>query len=255
MPRVDSAARFATSSSDMLSLLKSVAVGVGNNPDAVADVIGAEGSSRDAIPQEAIPERGQVSENVSQPETKQAWCVLHDDELGSNFANESGILAPETRARTFEASALSSHADVLARESADDDIDFNSGSGQSVGCESADVFIAGNLRPMLSQHALAKFVDFAERYGLKSARALQAQIKAANPREKGQHAQLLAMRSAVMVLPEFWGICARVGHVIAVPSRVIGWHVLERPSFARGPSSFQRSVGACSPQKSDDFVR
>jgi hypothetical protein len=74
-------------------------------------------------------------------------------------------------------------ADVLAGEPATNDVDANSVSGQSVSVEAADVVIAGNLRPMPGQHALAKFVDFAERYGLKSARALKAQVEAANARE------------------------------------------------------------------------
>jgi hypothetical protein len=35
------------------------------------------------MPESIIPERGQVSENVSKPETKEAWHVFHDDEAGS----------------------------------------------------------------------------------------------------------------------------------------------------------------------------
>lgn len=59
------------------------AVGVGNNPDAITPVRGADGGSRYAIPESIIPERGQVSENGSEPETKQACDVLHDDDLWS----------------------------------------------------------------------------------------------------------------------------------------------------------------------------
>jgi hypothetical protein len=46
-------------------------------------VRGADGGSWDTIPDRIIPERGQVSENSSHPETKQAWDVLHDDEARS----------------------------------------------------------------------------------------------------------------------------------------------------------------------------
>jgi hypothetical protein len=52
---------------------------VGNNPDAISDVIGANVASWYAMPLRVIPERGQVSENICHPETKQAWRVLHDD--------------------------------------------------------------------------------------------------------------------------------------------------------------------------------
>jgi hypothetical protein len=70
------------------------ASGVGNNPDPIATVMGANGWSWDAVPPRMIPERGQVSENVSKSSTKERCDVLHDDELGSQLANESGVLAP-----------------------------------------------------------------------------------------------------------------------------------------------------------------
>jgi len=60
-----------------------LAVCVGNNPDAISPVRGADGTSGDTIPRRIVPERGKVSENSAHPETKQAWDVLHDDEAGS----------------------------------------------------------------------------------------------------------------------------------------------------------------------------
>ena len=60
-----------------------IAVHVGNNPHPVASVGSANGGSWYAIPCRVVPERGQVSENFSHPEIKQAWDVLHDDEAGS----------------------------------------------------------------------------------------------------------------------------------------------------------------------------
>jgi hypothetical protein len=56
---------------------------VGNEPDSITDVIGANVASWYAVPFRIKPERGQVSENSVHPETKQAWCVFHDDELRS----------------------------------------------------------------------------------------------------------------------------------------------------------------------------
>jgi hypothetical protein len=56
---------------------------VGNDPDPVPPVRGTDGGSWYTVPDSIIPERGNVSEYGSHPETKQAWDVLHDDEAGS----------------------------------------------------------------------------------------------------------------------------------------------------------------------------
>jgi hypothetical protein len=177
----------------------SLDLGVGNEPDPVTSVRGANGCCWDTIPDRIIPARGQVSENVSQPETKQAWYVLHDDIEGSNFANEAGILAPEARALTLKASALSSEADVLTREPATYDVDCNSVSGQSVSVEGADVFIAGNLGPVFLENATRVFFDLAERHGFKSARAFQAEGEAPDAAEKIEHAQLAHPASSTRI--------------------------------------------------------
>jgi hypothetical protein len=95
-------------------------------------VRGADGGSRNTVPDSIIPERGQVSENGSHPETKHAWDVLHDDEAGSYLANKSPVLSPQTRPFTFKASALSSMAKVLAGEAPTDCVNGNSVSSKSV---------------------------------------------------------------------------------------------------------------------------
>lgn len=48
-----------------------VAVGVGNNEDAVSLVRGADGGSGNAVPLSVIPARGQLSENASHPPSKE----------------------------------------------------------------------------------------------------------------------------------------------------------------------------------------
>jgi hypothetical protein len=48
------------------------ASGVGNKPEPVAAVRGANGGSRYAVPPRIVPERGQVSENVSKSSTRSA---------------------------------------------------------------------------------------------------------------------------------------------------------------------------------------
>lgn len=75
--------------------LESPAVGVGaNDPDSIPAVRRANGGSRYAMPLRVIPERGQVSENLAVPSTKQSCDVLHDDVPWSNLANDSGELDP-----------------------------------------------------------------------------------------------------------------------------------------------------------------
>jgi hypothetical protein len=73
------AAHFCMEGASMFAL----AVCVGNNPNPIPSVRGADGGSWHTVPDRIIPERGQVSANGSHPETKQAWDVLHDDEARS----------------------------------------------------------------------------------------------------------------------------------------------------------------------------
>jgi hypothetical protein len=56
---------------------------MGDDPDAVAPVRGADGGSGHTVPDRIIPERGQAPENRSHSPTKQSWDVLHDDDAGS----------------------------------------------------------------------------------------------------------------------------------------------------------------------------
>ena len=57
--------------------------GVGHEPPSVPSVGSANGTRWYTFPASIIPERGKVSENVSQSETKDAWHVLSDDKAGS----------------------------------------------------------------------------------------------------------------------------------------------------------------------------
>src|SRR5690606_41646964 len=77
------------------SSMGSFAVGVGNNPDAVSLVRGANGASRYAVPFRVIPALGQVSENSSEPQGKVPWDVLQEDVAGSYVANDSEDFGPK----------------------------------------------------------------------------------------------------------------------------------------------------------------
>jgi hypothetical protein len=75
------------------------------------------------VPFRIKPERGQVSENSVKAPSKQSCDVLHEDVSGSYLANNSGVLRPKAAALARKACTFSGEADVLARETAADEID------------------------------------------------------------------------------------------------------------------------------------
>lgn len=89
---------------------------VGHNPDAFAQVVGAEVSCGNDIPFRIEPERGQVSENNSKPPRSEHWAVLHEHVAGSNLANDPCHFSPQARAVSSESSTLAGGTDVLTRE-------------------------------------------------------------------------------------------------------------------------------------------
>lgn len=159
-------------------------VGVGNNPNPVPDMGGAKVGSLNAVPLRIIPERGQGSENGIQPSMKQRSDVLHEDVLGSKFANETGVSEPEPGPVPRQPFTTTCDADVLAREAAAYGIDGNSIGSKPLAGEFSNVMVAGNLRPVLRQHAAAKGIDLAERDGLEPARPLQPEREAADAAEQ-----------------------------------------------------------------------
>ena len=100
----------------------SFAFGVGHNPDAVPAVRCTNGGSRYAVPLRIVPERGQVSENVSKPPSKQSCDVFHDNVARSYLANKPGIFAPETGSFAGQSGTVPGVTDVLAGEPAAYDI-------------------------------------------------------------------------------------------------------------------------------------
>jgi hypothetical protein len=147
-------------------------------------VRGANVGSWYAMPFRIIPERGQGSENGIQPSRKQRADVLHEHKPGSKFANKTGVSEPKAAPFASKASALPREADVLTREAAADCVNGNSVCGEAFASKCFNVIVAGNLRPVLSQNLSRVWVDLAERDGLEPARALQAEVEAANAREK-----------------------------------------------------------------------
>ncbi len=66
------------------------------------------------------PEPGQVSENVSQPVTKEAWHVLQEHVAGSHLANDAGNVGPEPAVIVY-APLVPGHAERLAWETGRDE--------------------------------------------------------------------------------------------------------------------------------------
>jgi hypothetical protein len=140
------------------------------------------------------PAAGQRPENDAHPPIKQLWAVFHDDDGWSYLANEAGELMPKPASFAIKSSATPAGREVLAGEAADDAVGLDPIGSKSSGGEFAHVIVTGYSRPMLRQHALAEWVDFAEGYRLEAARALEAQVEAADPCEKGQHLERCAAR-------------------------------------------------------------
>jgi hypothetical protein len=58
-------------------------LGVGNKPEPVAAVRGANGRSGNAVPFRVIPARGKIGEDDIESSSKESCDVLHDDVAGS----------------------------------------------------------------------------------------------------------------------------------------------------------------------------
>jgi hypothetical protein len=105
----------------------------------------------------------------------------------------SGTAALVNRAKCSLVSALRAsigyRGEVLAWEPATDDIGNNSVCSEPVGGKLSDISINRNLGPMFVEDANGERLDLAERDSLEPARALQAQVEAANACEEAEHAQ------------------------------------------------------------------
>jgi hypothetical protein len=142
------------------------------------------------MPFRIIPERGQGSENVSKPSTKQCCDVFQQDISGCQFANQTGDLVEQTAALSGKPRALPCCADVLAGEAACDDIDGNSIGSKSLCGECSNVIVNRNLGPVFAENLLRELFDLAESNGLKTARALKAKAEAADACEQVKDAEL-----------------------------------------------------------------
>jgi len=126
------------------------------------------------MPFRIIADAGQVSENVSQSPSKQRCHVFHDCESGSNHANGSKKLPPESGTLAGKSGAKSSFANVLAWETTA----YNVGIASCM-VDGPDVFEDRDFGPMVREDFAGSGIDLAERDGSHSG-SFEPEAEAAN---------------------------------------------------------------------------
>jgi hypothetical protein len=96
---------------------------VGQNPDSFPDVL-SSGIVRAQHPVRShVAQAGQVPKNSSESPRSEEWGVFHEDEAGSNLTNDPGEFRPEAGPSSGNPSTFPSTGNILARESAADNVD------------------------------------------------------------------------------------------------------------------------------------
>lgn len=163
-----------------------VAVGVGRigeDEDAVPLVRGAEGGSREAIPLRVVPERGQLSENDSEPPSKESCGVLHDEDARSKFANDAGDLEEKGGSLASESGSSPGGTEILAGEAGAEDVDAVEVPPSAVD----DVPFDRRMRPPPREHAPREcfYLDVPRDDGIEARRCegtLDAKVEQPDPR-------------------------------------------------------------------------
>lgn len=172
------AAKYATV---RLKSFPSLALGVGQDNDALSLVRSATLSSEKTFPLRIEPDFGQGAENVSKPPNKQPCDVFQDNECGSHFASQTDDLAEKAGAASGCAEAKDiSDRSVLAGEASTDAINMS----DLIPAKSAHIVKHRHFRPMGTKHTLIEFVLLAERYSLEPARTLQTEAETADAAEQ-----------------------------------------------------------------------
>ena len=102
------------------------------------------------------PERSEPPEHLIQSSTAKGCDIFDDDIARMDRFNRFDVLEPETASLTCEADAFSGEADVLAGESATQQIDrFDSWP-----IDGTDIAVSPHVGPVLGEHSLTPRVDF-----------------------------------------------------------------------------------------------
>jgi hypothetical protein len=129
-----------------------------DDPDAISPVWRSDRPSTHHHRPCVVTERLQVSENPVSASSSQSRDILNEDPRRTTLANEPRHFLPETGACSSDPGTLPGGANVLAGESAGDEIDSI---GKSVGCEGPDVIEKSDVGPMLSEDFPTEGVDLA----------------------------------------------------------------------------------------------
>jgi hypothetical protein len=119
-------------------------------------------SRSEHAPLRIVPDLGQRAENSMQAPSNKRWGIFHEAVLGSYFANDALHVPPEPAALAVDPFAFARDRDVLARESAGNDIDSSSPWGSVEGGNViVNLHVGGQVAIRLTrpQHASAVGVD------------------------------------------------------------------------------------------------
>lgn len=105
---------------------QSLAIGVGQNPDAFPLVRCSGMDCSQHTPPRIVPHRGQVPENSPQSPGNKHWGIFHEDEARSHFANDTRHFSLESGPCAVDSGAFSGCTDVLAGKAPSDDVDVSS---------------------------------------------------------------------------------------------------------------------------------
>jgi hypothetical protein len=103
----------------------------------------------------SVAEQVQRVPDVWQPPLRAARDVLDDDEARRDLPDDLGEVPPEAASLASDASALAGARDVLAGEASANKVNVRPSSGLR------DIFKPRHIRPVLREHAPAKWVQLA----------------------------------------------------------------------------------------------
>lgn len=164
-----------------------------DDDDAPPEMGSTQGGSRNTRPPSIVPESGKVPEDLVESEIAKVWNVFDEDVRGEERGCDDLEARPEPPG-VFRPELGSGDADGLAGETSAEESDVGSGlASPPLDC-SADVVMAGYLRPVLFEDRAGERVNLYLTDGLE-AHSLQPQLQAADAREQREVIQVHGARS------------------------------------------------------------
>jgi hypothetical protein len=193
---------------------------LGDDPDPVSSVVGSDGTSRNNKRPRGVAETFQVSENIVECQRDDSSNVLANDPSGSRECNDFAHRRPEVAVVRMR-SLLSRGTERLAGKATTDEVDSTEPT-QSICVNCADVFEAGDVGPVLSEHGATELVSLAEGDGAHSC-SFESEAETADAAEEVEDIH----GSRVTVAPL---ICIAPTNVRIAYARYPGWIEMLRES-------------------------